>query len=117
VSRLTRDGIIPALDCRDHPGSRALQRDAAAGLPVHRRPVDKKRLSLIVNDLAERYTKAQVAASLDALKETGFYWATRSGATVAISTSSRRPQDRDPRGLRDQAAKVQSSTKGSDHRR
>jgi DNA-directed RNA polymerase subunit beta' len=47
--------------------------------------VDKKRLSLIVNDLAERYTKAQVAASLDALKETGFYWATRSGATVAIS--------------------------------
>jgi len=47
--------------------------------------VDKKRLSLIVNDLAERYTKAQVAASLDALKETGFSWATRSGATVAIS--------------------------------
>jgi DNA-directed RNA polymerase subunit beta' len=47
--------------------------------------VDKKRLSVIVNDLAERYTKAQVAASLDALKETGFYWATRSGATVAIS--------------------------------
>ncbi|MBW8172391.1 DNA-directed RNA polymerase subunit beta' [Ornithinimicrobium sp. Arc0846-15] len=47
--------------------------------------VDKKRLSEIVNDLAERYTKAQVAASLDALKDTGFYWATRSGTTVAIS--------------------------------
>ncbi len=48
-------------------------------------PVDKKRLSLIVNDLAERYSKVQVAASLDALKETGFYWATRSGTTVSIS--------------------------------
>ena len=47
--------------------------------------VDKKRLSLIVNDLAERYSKVQVAASLDALKEAGYYWATRSGTTVAIS--------------------------------
>ncbi|WP_226345735.1 DNA-directed RNA polymerase subunit beta' [Agilicoccus flavus] len=48
-------------------------------------PVDKKRLSTIVNDLAERYSKVQVAASLDALKEAGYYWATRSGTTVAIS--------------------------------
>ena len=48
-------------------------------------PVDKKRLSMIVNDLAERYTKVQVAASLDALKEAGFHWATRSGTTVAIA--------------------------------
>ena len=47
--------------------------------------VDKKRLSTIVNDLAERYTKVQVAATLDALKEYGFHWATRSGITVAIS--------------------------------
>ncbi|GGB73791.1 DNA-directed RNA polymerase subunit beta' [Knoellia flava TL1] len=47
--------------------------------------VDKKRLSTIVNDLAERYSKVQVAASLDALKEYGFHWATRSGITVAIS--------------------------------
>jgi DNA-directed RNA polymerase subunit beta' len=31
--------------------------------------VDKKRLSAIVNDLAERYPKVQVAATLDALKE------------------------------------------------
>ena len=48
-------------------------------------PVDKSRLSMIVNDLAERYTKVQVAASLDALKEAGYYWATRSGTTVAVS--------------------------------
>ncbi|MEJ5944337.1 DNA-directed RNA polymerase subunit beta' [Pseudokineococcus basanitobsidens] len=47
--------------------------------------VDKKRLSTIVNDLAERYDKGQVAASLDALKETGFHWATRSGTTISIA--------------------------------
>ncbi|SDQ14676.1 DNA-directed RNA polymerase subunit beta' [Quadrisphaera sp. DSM 44207] len=47
--------------------------------------VDKKRLSAIVNDLAERYPKVQVAATLDALKEAGFHWATRSGTTIAIS--------------------------------
>jgi DNA-directed RNA polymerase subunit beta' len=47
--------------------------------------VDKKVLSAIVNDLAERYPKVQVAATLDALKESGFHWATRSGTTVSIS--------------------------------
>jgi DNA-directed RNA polymerase subunit beta' len=47
--------------------------------------VDKKVLSSIVNDLAERYQKVQVAATLDALKEAGFHWATRSGTTISIS--------------------------------
>ncbi|BDZ41210.1 DNA-directed RNA polymerase subunit beta' [Paraoerskovia sediminicola] len=47
--------------------------------------VDKKRLSTIVNALAEQYPKVEVAASLDALKEAGFRWATRSGVTIAIS--------------------------------
>ena len=47
--------------------------------------VNKGRLSTIVNDLAERYPKVQVAASLDALKEAGFHWATRSGTTISIS--------------------------------
>ncbi len=46
--------------------------------------VDKKKLGQIVNDLAERYTKVEVAASLDALKDAGFQWATRSGVTVSI---------------------------------
>jgi len=46
--------------------------------------VGKKQLGVIVNDLAERYTKVEVAASLDALKDTGFHWATRSGVTVSI---------------------------------
>ncbi|PYI40339.1 DNA-directed RNA polymerase subunit beta' [Arthrobacter psychrolactophilus] len=46
---------------------------------------DKGQLSEIVNDLAERYPKVVVAATLDNLKDAGFYWATRSGVTVAIS--------------------------------
>lgn len=46
--------------------------------------VGKKQLGAIVNDLAERYTKVEVAASLDALKDAGFHWATRSGVTVSI---------------------------------
>ncbi len=47
--------------------------------------VDKRRLSAIVNELAERYPKVEVAATLDALKDTGFHWATRSGVTISIS--------------------------------
>ena len=46
---------------------------------------DKGELSRIVNDLAERYPKVVTAATLDNLKDAGFYWATRSGVTVAIS--------------------------------
>ncbi|HVT21414.1 MAG TPA: DNA-directed RNA polymerase subunit beta', partial [Mycobacteriales bacterium] len=47
--------------------------------------VRKAQLGEIVNDLAERYPKVQVAATLDALKEAGFHWATRAGVTIAIS--------------------------------
>ncbi|MCL2737028.1 MAG: DNA-directed RNA polymerase subunit beta' [Propionibacteriaceae bacterium] len=47
--------------------------------------VGKKKSGQIVNDLAERYTKIDVAATLDNLKDIGFHWATRSGVTVSIS--------------------------------
>ena len=57
-------------------------------LPVDYTYVDyeikKAQLGAIVNDLAERYPKVQVAATLDALKAAGFYWATRAGVTIAI---------------------------------
>ncbi|MGH3648914.1 MAG: DNA-directed RNA polymerase subunit beta', partial [Micromonosporaceae bacterium] len=46
--------------------------------------VRKGQLSAIVNDLAERFGGAQLAATLDALKEAGFHWATWSGMTIAI---------------------------------
>ncbi|WP_412541501.1 DNA-directed RNA polymerase subunit beta' [Longispora sp. K20-0274] len=57
-------------------------------LPVDYRFVNyeirKGQLSVIVNDLAERYPKVQLAATLDALKEYGFHWATWSGVTISI---------------------------------
>ncbi|GAB2970697.1 DNA-directed RNA polymerase subunit beta' [Nocardioides montaniterrae] len=55
-----------------------------ADYPFVNYQVGKKELGVIVNDLAERYSKVEVAASLDALKDNGFYWATRSGVTVSI---------------------------------
>ncbi len=71
--------------------------------------VDKKRLSTIVNDLAERYPKVQVAASLDALKEAGFHWATRSGITVAISDVVTPPRKLEIlEGYEEKATKVQT---------
>ncbi|MEO9324539.1 DNA-directed RNA polymerase subunit beta' [Nocardioides sp. C4-1] len=64
---------------------RALFNDTLpADYPFVNYEVGKKALGAIVNDLAERYTKVEVAASLDALKEAGFYWATHSGVTVSI---------------------------------
>ncbi|ADD40887.1 DNA-directed RNA polymerase subunit beta' [Stackebrandtia nassauensis] len=47
--------------------------------------VRKGQLSEIVNDLAERYTKVQLGASLDALKAAGFHWATWSGITIGYA--------------------------------
>ena len=50
-----------------------------------REQADKGKLSQIVNKLAEEYPKVEVAATLDRIKDAGFYWATRSGVTVALS--------------------------------
>ncbi|MEY3697167.1 MAG: hypothetical protein RJA41_817, partial [Actinomycetota bacterium] len=64
---------------------RALFNDALpADYPYVNKVVDKKRLSEIINDLAERYPKVAVAGTLDSLKDLGFYWATRSGVSVGI---------------------------------
>ena len=57
--------------------------------------VGKKQLGVIVNDLAERYPKVEVAACLDGLKDVGFRWATRSGVTISIGdviTPARKPE-------------------------
>ena len=55
-----------------------------ADYPFVNYEVSKRQLSAIVNDLAERYRRVDVAHTLDALKEAGFYWATRAGVTIAI---------------------------------
>ncbi|MGM0928635.1 MAG: DNA-directed RNA polymerase subunit beta' [Actinomycetota bacterium] len=70
---------------------------------------DKGQLSAIVNDLAERYPKVVTAATLDNLKDAGFYWATRSGVTVAISDIAA-PAEKAAimEGYETQAARVES---------
>jgi len=70
---------------------------------------DKGQISAIVNDLAERYPKVEVAAALDRIKDAGFHWATRSGVTVALSDVLTPPNKREIiGGYEKQAAKVQS---------
>jgi DNA-directed RNA polymerase subunit beta' len=46
--------------------------------------VKKRDIALIVDDLASNYTKAEVAATLDRIKELAFRFAGRSGLTVSI---------------------------------
>jgi len=57
--------------------------------------VRKGQLSAIVNDLAERYPKVQLAATLDALKEAGFHWATWSGVTIGIEDVVQPPRKKE----------------------
>ncbi len=103
------NGIIAALTVETTLGRAIFNETLPLDYPFVNEKVDKKRLSLIVNDLAERYTKAQVAASLDALKETGFSWATRSGSTVAISDVVTPPRKIEIlEGYETKAAKVQT---------
>ncbi|HEY8454265.1 MAG TPA: DNA-directed RNA polymerase subunit beta', partial [Actinopolymorphaceae bacterium] len=52
--------------------------------PYVNHEIGRKQLAVIVNDLAERYPKIEVAACLDGLKDIGFSWATRSGVTISI---------------------------------
>ncbi|MFL6111571.1 MAG: DNA-directed RNA polymerase subunit beta', partial [Catenulispora sp.] len=76
--------------------------------PYENREVAKKQLSAIVNDLAERYPKVTVAATLDNLKASGFYWATRSGVTVSVEDIVVPPKKGEIlEGYESQAAKIQ----------
>jgi DNA-directed RNA polymerase subunit beta' len=65
------------------------------GYPFVNFEVRKGQLSAIVNDLAEKFPKVQLAASLDALKERGFHWATWSGVTIGIEDVVQPPRKRE----------------------
>ena len=65
---------------------RALFNEALpADFPYLNAQIDKKLLGATVNRLAERYTKVEVAETLDQLKALGFHWASRSGVTISFS--------------------------------
>ena len=79
------------------------------GYPFVRGQADKGKLSQIVNKLAEEYPKVETAATLDRIKDAGFYWATRSGVTVALSDVVTPPQKAEIVAKHEkQAAKVQA---------
>ena len=97
-------GAGRAVAGRHHAGPGAVQR-AAAGRTTRSSTsaLPKKRQAAIINDLAERYSMTEVAQVLDRLKDAGFYWATRSGVTLAISDVDRAAEQAgDPRRLRGQ---------------
>ena len=79
------------------------------GYPFVREVADKGKLSQIVNKLAEEYPKVETAASLDRIKDAGFYWATRSGVTVALSDVVTPPNKAEiVAGYEKQAEKIQA---------
>ncbi|GAB2873240.1 DNA-directed RNA polymerase subunit beta' [Nocardioides pacificus] len=118
--RIRLDDVVPPLDHgADWETGQSLTLETTLGrtifndtlpadYPFVNYEVGKKALGAIVNDLAERYTKVEVAASLDALKDTGFAWATRSGVTVSIDDVTT-PDDKKTilAGYEAQAEKVQ----------
>ncbi len=69
---------------------------------------DKGEISRIVNDLAERYPKVEVAATLDRIKDAGFYWATRPGDGVAVRRADAPVEGKILEGAESRAAKVQT---------
>ncbi|HPV91147.1 MAG TPA: DNA-directed RNA polymerase subunit beta', partial [Ornithinibacter sp.] len=106
---LDAEGYAAALLVETTLGRALFNETLPVDYPFVNDQVDKKRLSTIVNDLAERYSKVQVAASLDALKEYGFHWATRSGTTVAISDVVTPPRKLEIlEGYEEKATKVQT---------
>ncbi|MDP1711809.1 MAG: DNA-directed RNA polymerase subunit beta', partial [Candidatus Nanopelagicaceae bacterium] len=71
--------------------------------------VTKKELGRIVEKLAEFYPKVTVAQTLDALKDLGFHWASRAGATIGIEDVVTPPRKREIlEGYETKADKVQS---------
>lgn len=103
------NGYVAALTLETTLGRALFNDTLPLDYPFINKAVDRKSLSAIVNDLAERYSKVQVAASLDALKEAGFHWSTRSGCTVSISDVTT-PDNKTAilEGYETKAAKVQT---------
>ncbi|MGH2707155.1 MAG: DNA-directed RNA polymerase subunit beta', partial [Actinomycetota bacterium] len=59
--------------------------------PYQNRLVGKKELSPIVEELAERYDKVDVARTLDNIKSLGFHYATKAGVTIGLEDATTAP--------------------------
>ncbi len=100
------DGQIPMFETT--VGRLIFNEAFPADFPYQNRLVGKKELSPIVEELAERYDKVDVARTLDNIKDLGFHYATKAGVTIGLEDASIAPNK--PRILanyEDQAEKVE----------
>jgi DNA-directed RNA polymerase subunit beta' len=97
---------VPALLERPANGEAALYTTTTAGrvlfntalpqdFPFVNRVIKKRDIGQIVDDLAANYSKAEVAASLDRIKDLAFHFAARSGLTISID-DVRTPTEKKP---------------------
>ena len=66
-----------------------------ADFPFQNVPVDKKVMGRIVDQLSKNYGKAEVAKSLDSMKDLCFRYATHSGLTVSIDDVKTPPEKKE----------------------
>ena len=59
-----------------------------AGFKWNQTQVGKKQISQILTEMVELHERTEVAQALDRIKDAGFYWATRSGVSMAISDAN-----------------------------
>jgi DNA-directed RNA polymerase subunit beta' len=77
------DGRMPLLETTV---GRLIFNDTFPGdFPYENKVLGKRDLARIIEDLAERYDKADVARTLDAIKNVGFHFATKAGITIGLS--------------------------------
>ncbi len=77
------DGEVIRLDTT--PGRLIFNQALPIGFRYINEPIKKREVTQIVEELAYNYPKAQVADSLDALKNLGFRYAAQSGLSISIN--------------------------------
>ena len=100
--------------CETSLGRLLLNEAFPKGFPFADRSMKKRDITEVVGELVERYTKAEVAESLDRMKDLGYEYSTRSGLTISIADVRTPPAKA---GLLEQfegeAAKVEASSSGA----
>ncbi len=80
--------------------NRALPED----FPYQNRPMGKKEIAEIVEQVADSYDSAVIARILDQIKEIGFHYATRAGVTISVEDIEVPPEK--PKILEDAEKKI-----------
>ncbi len=87
----TADGGRPTYT-RTTPGRVLFNETLPNGFGFQNRPIRKGEMTTVVDELASRYGNAEVARSLDALKDLCFRFAARSGLTISVDDIKTPPE-------------------------